>query len=110
MKELEINHVAPYLPYDIRVLRPDNKTVLKVTGIRDGNLLLFADKDTHGFYKTSYGSLRTAKLILRPLSDLTKEIEHKGERYSPYIVLTMMLMVIIKAYWLLKKCSKRKLR
>jgi hypothetical protein len=28
--------------------------------------------------------------ILRPLSDLTKEIEHKGERFVPIVELAMM--------------------
>lgn len=39
----------------------------------------------------SMGQLKGSfKLLLRPLSDLTKEIEHKGERFVPIIKLAKM--------------------
>lgn len=36
-----------------------------------------------GFQYGWYGDIYDCKPILRPLSDLTKEIEHKGERFVP---------------------------
>ena len=80
MHRLELKHIAPYLPYGLKVLRPDNKTILDVEGIV-GNLFIF-----HEIGKLeTYGSIRSSanKPILRPLSDLTKEIEHNGERFVP---------------------------
>ena len=71
--------MAMSLPYGLKVLRGDNITILKVSGIDvDCKSLLFTENHT-----TTYGSVSHSKPIIRPLSDLTKEIEHKGEIFIP---------------------------
>ena len=53
------------LPYGLKVLRPDNKTILQVCGI---------DNSSVHFYEqgaVTYGDKHKCKPILRPLSDLS---------------------------------------
>lgn len=70
--KLEVKHIAPYLPYGLKVLRPDNKTILELHGII-GTLYIF---NTEG--KTeSYGAIKSNgnKPILRPLKEIVDVIE-----------------------------------
>lgn len=67
---LELKHIAPYLPY--------------------GLTAQFTTKDSvgkHQVYEMKASNIEyvahSCKPILRPLSDLTKEIEHNGERLVP---------------------------
>ena len=69
--KLEIKHLAPYLPFNIKVqwVREDDKElIIQYLTISDYNFLI----------RRKY-----AKPILRPLSDLTKSIEVNGERFVP---------------------------
>ena len=75
--KLELRHLAAYLPYKLKILRPDNETVLQLTGL-NGNLLIFLED-----YTEKYGHIRKNKPILRPLSDLTKKIEINGKEFIP---------------------------
>lgn len=69
MKEkLELKHLAPYLPYRLKMV------TTKGQGIITGSTLYRMDT-------------LDLKPILRPLSDLTNEIEHNGERFVPVIEL-----------------------
>lgn len=79
MEKLELKHIAPYLPYGLKILRPDGRTVLKVSRLV-GNLYIF---NINGLETFGSVASNTNKPILRPLSDLTKEIEHNGERFVP---------------------------
>ena len=72
--KLELKHLAAYLPYN-----------LEMKGLDGSIALLNCDS---GISLGKYGIewvLRTqkAKPILRPLSDLTKEIEVNGEKFVP---------------------------
>lgn len=79
--KLESKHLAPYLPYGLNIkfiskyeadrLSIDNVIILKE--IKDGAICVNG-------YKTNNKSYLP---ILRPLSDLTKEIEINGERFVP---------------------------
>lgn len=78
MNKLTLEHLAPYLPYNCKVrfekdveIPYKNQPLQKKGNIikLDCFLLLIKNADF--------------KLILRPLSDLTKEIEHNGERFVP---------------------------
>lgn len=78
--ELELKHIAPYLPYGINVKTRVNtrfsKIIIeKITG---------TDLDQLGIFKIY-------KPILRPLSDLEKEIEH-GERFVPILKLKELFL------------------
>ncbi len=64
MDKLTLEHLAPYLPYGLKLFYADGSIrelrYLDVTGI-----------------------CPVFKPILRPLCDLTKEIEHNSERFVP---------------------------
>ena len=73
---LELKHLAPYLPYDIGCVIP-----LGYHRTLDVNILQIMIKEN--FFK--------CYLKLRPLSDLTKEIEHNGESFVPIDYLEDMI-------------------
>lgn len=74
MKKLELKYLAPYLPYGILITKKEWNSALKMACI-DDSVLETISMDT---------IIRiNALLILRSLSDLTKEIEHNGERFIP---------------------------
>ncbi len=66
--KLELKHLAPYLPYELKF-----KSSI---GIRTLNL------ETINYWDTGY--YLKLKPILRPLSDLDKEIDHNEEKFIPY--------------------------
>ncbi len=74
--KLELKHLAPYLPYglNLKINTPFGTTDRKfeIDCGHDFNLHL---------------SECNIKPILRPLSDLTKEIEVNGEKFVPYEML-----------------------
>lgn len=85
--KLELKHIAPYLPYGLKVkyksavgwekdgFTPKYKTKTeKIEGI-DKMFVLYSNGEG--------SKLKEIKPILRPLSDLTKEIEHNGEKFVP---------------------------
>lgn len=74
---IALQEISGYLPYKLKVLRPDNKTILDVYGIQ-GELIIHLEND-----KLTYSGLSGCKPILRLLSDLTKEIEINGEKFIP---------------------------
>lgn len=74
--ELIINHLAPYLPYNvIGISEKGSKFYLSKNSNMLGRGIENRCIDT--FLNSKY------KLVLRPLSDLTKEIFHNGERFIP---------------------------
>ena len=78
--KLELKHLAAYLPFG-----------LKVRSFREGQALFLEDISMSGefidylFKKSEVRTYSTLiyKPILRPLSDLTKEITHNGETFVP---------------------------
>lgn len=85
-EELKIEHLAPYLPYG-----------LKVINIRGSVFLLntFSNMRGSGIESRDINSVLSEQMkpILRPLSDLTKEIEHNGKKFVPLQYLS------INIYW-----------
>ena len=79
--KLELEHLAPYLPYNLEILfeyRPFFKcypNYFKTELLHPSNILIIGKK--------TY-SVISSKPKLRPLSDLTKEIEVNGEKFVPY--------------------------
>ena len=67
MMELELKHLAPYLPYGLEIINNVNKK-------RELTIYYL------NYWKESGVEL---KPILRPLSDLTKEIKHDGDKFTP---------------------------
>lgn len=82
MENLELKHLAPYLPYGLECYFSRN-TTYKLTALgKDSDDI---NKAFFHFSKqyTVWYQLNDFKPILRPLSDLTKEIEHNGENFVP---------------------------
>jgi len=71
--------ISMSLPYGLKVLRKDNKTVLRIVGIDPVNIFFYENM------RYTYGSLIECNIILRPLSDLTKEKINNGVSYYDYI-------------------------
>jgi len=79
---LELKHLAPYLPYGLKAKAGTIDTIVEVLGLQKGSesvnneLFIFC-------HKTDYlkGYLYECKPILRPLSDLTKEITCQNVDY-----------------------------
>lgn len=70
--KVELKHIAPYLPYGLKVASE--------RGIKDGTATLNNQAISHIALYVRWNELQP---ILRPLSDLTKEIEHNGEKFVP---------------------------
>lgn len=80
MEKLELKHLAGYLPYGLKAKDINTKEVRIVT------LFHFTyDMNTVGYNHLLHEGLLLSKHlpILRPLSDLTKEIELNGEKFVP---------------------------
>lgn len=79
-QQLTIEHLAPYLPYKLKMKFEGEDFEHELVGldITEYGLKLISVYEDYGT-----APLDSAKPILRPLSDLTKEIEHNGERFYP---------------------------
>ena len=71
MEKLELKHLAPYLPYGLNGIHGDKRI-----DFNSANIWVFT---------------LNAKPIFRPLSDLTKEIEHNGEKFVPMEVIGKLI-------------------
>lgn len=71
--KLELKHLAPYLPYRLKIRCGEISH--PILNCADTNEFEIAIKEV--FINSTY------KPILRPLSDLTKEIEVNGEKFVP---------------------------
>lgn len=70
MKELELKHIAPYLPHGLGVVTDD--------GIREKTSLVNIKNGELTIQDYSY-PLKWIKPLLRPMSDLFENIVHNGE-------------------------------
>ena len=67
------------LPYDLKISFYDDFRDCEFIEKIDGMYV-----DVYAIMSDSYdGNPDKCKILLRPLSDLTKEIEHKGEKFVP---------------------------
>ena len=92
--ELTIQHLAPYLPYGLKVKYKDciyDKThIATLSGVSNDAVETTYKRRFKGcsgdciFIKGRNNIIQlNFTPILHPLSDLTKEIEHNGERFVP---------------------------
>ncbi|MGV0854794.1 hypothetical protein ACTS9E_04265 [Empedobacter brevis] len=86
---LELKHISPYLPYGLKG-RVDKETYIQEENERIGELKTI-DLADHQYHLAVYNDLGyflswidEFKPILRPLSDLMKEIEVNGEKFVPF--------------------------
>ena len=93
--KLELKHLAPYLPYKLTAEMIDYKC--DYVGKKYDEIVGVHQWDKSGLLwcvltvGCSKPSLDKIKPILRPLSDLTKEIEHNGEKFVPLEKLFKMI-------------------
>lgn len=88
---MNLQHITPYLAHGVRFIsnldKPfgghDYKPIWTLSGV----LPLFGDFCAHTKENNDAYPLFTIKLLLRPLSDLTKEIEHNGNKFVPIDIL-----------------------
>lgn len=79
---MKLENLAPYLPYKLKMksphgFRPNGKESTGVSGIVFLTGDLYADIENNTFKREKFIP------ILCLLSDLTKEIEHNGEKFVP---------------------------
>ena len=85
--KLQLKHLAPYLPYGLKVKKDADKLISEVKGLESSKhkdyFWIKYEKPTKiaKLYLTETSSI--LKPILRPLSDLTKEIDHNGKKFVP---------------------------
>ena len=78
--KLEPNHLAPYLSYALQI-KVENGID---NGIFELQPVMLTIQDHEGVNKFDKWFVQyESKPLLRPLSDLTKEIEHNGEKFKP---------------------------
>lgn len=78
MNKLELKHICGYLPYGLKANHTDWQGIVTVDlDGRESNSFAISDLLSYGY-----------KPILRPLSDLTKDITHKSETF----VLTSIIL------------------
>ena len=91
MKTLELKDICGYLPYGLRIMRsPTNVPVVaELLDIRKDFTILGA------------GHIDTYRAVLRPMSDLTKEIRQNGYNNSkPFIpIIELACMLEPQGYW-----------
>ena len=88
--KLELKHLAPYLPYGLTGKTKKEIEPWKIVGYKEDSFSITEPTllCTHSTYKNVINIWsRNIKPILRPLSDLTKEIEHNGEKIMPILEL-----------------------
>lgn len=71
MKQLELKHISPYFPFGLKI--KSGEDIYEVLSIGKNCV----------YFKGGLLPYNDFKLILRPLSDLTKEIERNGEKFIP---------------------------
>lgn len=77
--ELTVEYLAPYMPYGLMCQTTDMGKVV----ISELNAIYSDNSYTFMNIVESEKGFEDIKPILRPLSDLTKEIEHNEERFVP---------------------------
>lgn len=92
--KLELKHLAPYLPYGLKleytfhVLSDEFKIIGRLSSIDNSEIskpIILKITDAEFRHKTGLLCfINQCKPILRPLSDLTKEIEVNGEKFAPF--------------------------
>ena len=86
------------MPYELKMQNriANNLGILYRVAIRtDGDIHLYVNMNTVVFTD----SINEFKPILHPLSDLTKEIEHEGEKFVPLLELAAIATVSSSDCW-----------
>src|SRR5690606_22731473 len=71
---------SAYLPYGVKLVDDEYKDIHTLFTVCSNDSIVVKNNEDKGVDILMYGDF---KLLLRPLSDLTKEIEHNGEKFVP---------------------------
>lgn len=94
--KLEAKHFIGYLNHGLKLYNHNNpKIEISVIGFEKDSLLIIKNDNKH------YSAFGAFKPILRPLSDLTKEIEVNGEKFIPLIELASIGSYSLKNRWII---------
>jgi len=74
--KLELKHLSAYLPYNVKLKSNDGRLISIMTGINYPYIECTLEHNIANHFSNF-------SLILRQLSDLTKEIEVNGEKFIP---------------------------
>lgn len=98
--KLELKHIVPYLPHELKFCALNDIWQITTINYIDPNYQVWAnnywDKKKLKYYPlinvkdSTVGrgfNVKNIKPLLRPLSSLAKEIEHKGEMFVPLVKL-----------------------
>ena len=84
METLKLEHLAPYLPYQLKCnVQGEGNKEFEIVGLNTG----FVEYHEIGRTVTEQCCYEDFFPILRPLSDLTKEIQYSGKNIIPFIEL-----------------------
>lgn len=87
METLKLEHLAPYLPYSLKFMAGNKKCNVAYMSTKKLALIKIGGYGGE-VWKCAWGKLpKNVKPILRPLSDLTKEIKHNGNAFVPAHIL-----------------------
>lgn len=97
MKTLELKDICGYLPYGLKYQWTNMKSVRLISMTDE------VDYSSQHSLSTAWEWMmhRQARPILRPMSDLTKEITHRGEKFVPLVELAKIALrdAIAKRYY-----------
>ena len=80
MEQITIKELAPYLPYGLKGIIETKSSYYEVELVTMNKSTIQTKPQIHGF---TYCEYKYFKPLLKPLSDLTKEIEHNGKKFVP---------------------------
>jgi len=93
MEKLELKHLAPYLPYELKMVNYNKRYCFKLLTLSMSNDIDIIpvdetwDYQNHRCHNLYYKDELQFYPILRPLADLNKEIEINGSKFTPLIEL-----------------------
>ncbi len=80
MEKLELKHLSPYLPFKLRMMYGERNCMLNIGAGSSKNWI-----GINAAISRQWNEEFPIKPILRPLSDLTKEIETQGKFSTSYL-------------------------
>jgi regulatory protein YycH of two-component signal transduction system YycFG len=92
--KLEIKYLAPYLPFKVKVIDTEAEDCIWTLHPYKDSLDCLNDNEhislENFITENNVTKTPTHKLLLRPLSDLIKEIEINGEKFVPIVELAKL--------------------
>lgn len=101
-KEIELKDIAGYLAYNVKIQR---KYKGNITETQYSDIETLKLDDVLYYFGDKCSEFNSIKLVLHPISDLTKEIEVNGERIVPIVELAKLFYKNVLSYIKVKTYS-----